>query len=1081
MGDSGNRAIPLGSTVLILLALGSVLFFRSPLKSIRPPITAGPETSAFRDQNVPARLWQDPIAAVDETFTRQKQQIRSRSGDGQALINAQLPVVNRIENLKRGLREDQSVRLLPVIMTSGYEAVSSEARRRERQAVIHALAERGYAPESGSRIGYFGTCWRRGSHDENEVRLVTQRNLGNRPFFNDSTNNNQLPGDTNQYAFIPVPFEWFGSDREQQDTVHETEKILILYLAEDRLLTDYVAMLTNLLVHVGDQIPWIISQESYDHHVHVVGPATSTGLRKIMAFRSQSRQLPPSRVQELVFHSSRATAPAEWLEESIASTTKRSGTSLPGIRILRNLADDHQALALAVGEIKLRVSRQMKGQPNHVALFVELDSHYGRAMRDGVKQALVSVNEDLSKDIKGDKATKESTNWILHSYPLFRGLDGSTPYVSSPDPGSYLTSQDEGSPEAFGGIGLMVSGDTRTRTLPFGRQRIDVFRRQADQLVRDTEDLPGDGRLVAAGVLGSDVFDKLLVIQALRDRFPELLIFTTDLDAMFVHPDLNHATRNLIVASSHGLMPLDPEATPGSEQVAQFRNNYQTATYLATLAALDPGSENEDHATQTPPPPRIFEIGKDRAYDLSAGAHVPDKDNLANALLVAALMGLLALPVLLVDQRTRSHLRRQRLWLGVGVTLGTGLVMLAVLVLVIRFNSPTMEPFALMAGISIWPSVLIQIAAAGLASYTLLKLFIQAPESRLRTETTARLTDFVPQVTGIHPGPRRVFCFFRDHTRTIVRERLGPIRSSSAAVPGLPMESVWGDYACWDQPGFRWLRIAAGIVIAIFTFLVMERSMPRPMAPARGELAQSVNEIATGVAGLLFLALFFFVIDVLLQNRKLVTICANNHVSWPDRLQVTRHREIGLPPGPEGHSREHIRLLERVQTLKVVATATRSLGWKLFAPFMVLLVIQLSRLDVFDNWGYPRLSQIYLTFLAATTLIGCFQLHRLARDFKQDIVGDIAAARRAIVAELDYSVEAPLAMQEGGADRIMAEGQAAARLAGSQQRALLRLEQEAAAVRSGIFQTWSRHPMIRASVLAVLVLIALLEQSMRFG
>jgi len=1081
MGDSGNRAIPLGSTVLILLALSSVLFFRSPLKSIRPPITAGPETSAFRDQNVPARLWQDPIAAVDETFTRQKQQIRSRSGDGQALINAQLPVVNRIENLKRGLRVDQSVRMLPVIMTSGYEAVSSEARRRERQAVIHALAERGYAPQSGSRIGYFGTCWWRSGDDKDDLRLVTTRNLGNRPFFTDLASNNQVPGETDQYAFIPVPFEWFGSDREEGDAIHQTEQILVLYLAEDRLLTDYVGMLTNLLVHVGNQIPWIINQESYDHHVHVVGPATSTGLRKLMAFKSQSRQLPPTRVHELIFHSSRATAPAAWLEASIASTTKRSGTARPEIKILRNLADDHKTLALAVDELKLRISQQMKGQPKHVALFVELDSHYGRAMRDGVDQSLMGVNEDLWEYTQGDMATKESTFWHLHSYPLFRGLDGSTPYVSSPDPGSFLANEDQGSPETFGGIGLRVSGDSSTRTLPFGRQRIDVFRRQADQLVRDTENLPGDGRLVAAGVLGSDVFDKLLVIQALRDRFPELLIFTTDLDAMFVHPDLNHATRNLIVASSHGLMPVDPEAIPGQEQVAQFRNNYQTATYLATLAALDPGSESGDSAASPPPPPRIFEIGKDRAYDLSAGAHIPNKDNLVNAILVAALMGLLALPVILVDQRTRSHLRRQRVWIGVGVSVGTGLVMLGVMAMVISFNDPTMEPFTLTAGISIWPSVLILVAAAGLALYTLLKLIIQAPESRLRTEATARLTDFVPKVTGIHPGPRRVFCFFRDHTRTIVRERLGPIRSSTAPVPGLPIENVWGDYACWDQAGFRWLRIIAGIVIAIATYLVMDHAMPSPMAPARGELAHSVNEYATFAAGMLFLALFFFVIDVLLQNRKLVTICANNHVSWPDKLQVARHREIGLPPGPEGHSREHIRLLERVQTLMVVATATRSLGWKLFAPFLVLLVIQLARLDIFDNWGYPRLSQIYLTFLAATTLIGCFQLHRLARDFKQDIVGDIAAARRAIVAELDYSVEVPLAMQEGGADRAMAESKTATRLAGSQQRALLRLEQEAAAIRSGIFQTWARHPMIRASVLAVLVLIALLEQSMRFG
>ena len=51
-------------------------------------------------------------------------------------------------------------------------------------------------------------------------------------------------------------------------------------------------------------------------------------------------------------------------------------------------------------------------------------------------------------------------------------------------------------------------------------QKIDEKLRQSD-----------DGGITAIGILGSDVFDKLLVLRALRPNFPEALFFTTDFNA----------------------------------------------------------------------------------------------------------------------------------------------------------------------------------------------------------------------------------------------------------------------------------------------------------------------------------------------------------------------------------------------------------------------------------------------------------------------------------------------------------------------------------------------------------------------
>ena len=72
----------------------------------------------------------------------------------------------------------------------------------------------------------------------------------------------------------------------------------------------------------------------------------------------------------------------------------------------------------------------------------------------------------------------------------------------------------------------------------------------------------------AIGLVGSDLYDKLLILQALRNRFKTKIFFTTDLDARYLHADQKDWTRNLVVASNFGfslnpqLQRFDP-AIPG--------------------------------------------------------------------------------------------------------------------------------------------------------------------------------------------------------------------------------------------------------------------------------------------------------------------------------------------------------------------------------------------------------------------------------------------------------------------------------------------------------------------------------------
>ena len=115
---------------------------------------------------------------------------------------------------------------------------------------------------------------------------------------------------------------------------------------------------------------------------------------------------------------------------------------------------------------------------------------------------------------------------------------------------------------------------------------------------------------MAIGVLGSDVYDKLLVLRALRDEFPTAWFFTTDLDARLLHAGEIEWTRNLIVAAHFGLA-LRNEM---QGEIAPFRDSYQTAIFLSTQVAV-----RAQGVYGLPLQPRMFEIGRTGPFDLSDG------------------------------------------------------------------------------------------------------------------------------------------------------------------------------------------------------------------------------------------------------------------------------------------------------------------------------------------------------------------------------------------------------------------------------------------------------------------------------
>jgi hypothetical protein len=167
----------------------------------------------------------------------------------------------------------------------------------------------------------------------------------------------------------------------------------------------------------------------------------------------------------------------------------------------------------------------------------------------------------------------------VHAVYYLRGLDGVLPEGTGTP---VLSASPPSEPGRTNTAGVF---EQATLERADGPSQYDYLRRLAAYLVDldRREKQAGRNGVRAVGVLGNDVYDKILVLDALRDWFPKAVFFAADLDARLFGRKALRSTRNLIVASSYGLT-----LNPGIQRAAPpFRDTYQSGMYLSTLVALN--------------------------------------------------------------------------------------------------------------------------------------------------------------------------------------------------------------------------------------------------------------------------------------------------------------------------------------------------------------------------------------------------------------------------------------------------------------------------------------------------------------
>ena len=138
-----NKGGGLGSIFMLLTLLvgGVALESQISLKASRPINKNQIHYNRLVDENVDARLWEDPFEAV--------YQYQKRVKPTDTKITLWKTLLGKIKSESSG-----TVTLLGVLVSSGPYFVNAENRRRTRYAVLSGLASSGYLPENSEYIGY---------------------------------------------------------------------------------------------------------------------------------------------------------------------------------------------------------------------------------------------------------------------------------------------------------------------------------------------------------------------------------------------------------------------------------------------------------------------------------------------------------------------------------------------------------------------------------------------------------------------------------------------------------------------------------------------------------------------------------------------------------------------------------------------------------------------------------------------------------------------------------------------------------------------------------------------------------------
>ncbi|MDX1439415.1 MAG: hypothetical protein R3284_05885, partial [Rubricoccaceae bacterium] len=639
--NHGGAGISVTSILIILFSLGAVYWEMPPLKGSRPqenPLSL-PD---LQQGEAHARLWQDPFSAVTAHEQRLASETETQSGGKEQVASVRW-VTDRGPCID--LRENAFT--IGVAVFGGRYFESIESRRRTRYAVVSALASRGYYPDDYKRIRYLMVP--KGADSDPFPRILPYESFrtstdaaGEPEFAKTDTASETEPTSTNTAGDDEAPQQifvlWFDDDWIAASSIadfadvsgrvldHEcpTERAREArtqpFEEERRSRRYYWRVGTPNVNSVTVPSAGSEPKRTSPKHLFLLGPAGSSSFKDLLETEQGSTS--PTEWPVRIFSYS-ATASEAGLLDTVSQVRRNAedepdtGAYLEPHELWRTIVTDDKLAEAMIDELASRKINPFKPS-DRVVLISEMDTLYAQALPRAFETTLCNKWDKLPDwtRLKLDE-NDNCRAWVgrdLIRVSYLRGMDGQIATGTSLKGSNEASSKDSGNKQPN-------AESTPSSATPTGRHQFDYLLRLARSLKdRDEELKRRDQSIKAIGILGSDVYDKLLVLRALRPLFPKTIFFTTDLDAILFNDEQIEWTRNLVVVSSFGLSL--PEKLQGG--VPPFRDSYQTSAFLSTLFAIKgvDGLVREPGVTFSPENlkdyliPHIFEIGRGGAYQL---------------------------------------------------------------------------------------------------------------------------------------------------------------------------------------------------------------------------------------------------------------------------------------------------------------------------------------------------------------------------------------------------------------------------------------------------------------------------------
>ena len=618
MASDGGNSFPFTALSIVAIFLSTAFLGQRAFELWRPAETSVRKHVELPDPPVEARLWEDPLTAMSRFHDRIREACaRGNKDDASACearhIATDAALKERLTRLEFGDRLTVMAVLVPGAALVGTE----EARRRFRYAVLSGLNREGFNPDDSEHMGLLRTSY--------------LRDFG------------ATSGEP-----IDIAYETLHRWGTHDNTVKE-RRVVLLWIDDSKFRPRWLSGLVRLFGSIAPD----------GAQLRILGPVNSDSLAKAVWNDSGQWAADPSafaehlrRVQRLTIASPLATATSNTLgfgpcagdcveplmrkqAAEAASVLHLGGWTGAYPSLRRTVATDDKLIERFVQELRARGLDACR--PGRVVLISERDLIYARHFGDGLKDVLTCKDGP--------------TLLRLWTYSYFRGLDGATPERSAEQARTLARSSRE---------------DNRRQPpieWPEGQAQEDYVRRLVQDIRTDNSGEP----VMAIGLIGLEVHDKLLLAQALRETFSDRPLFMADLDARMIHPITSRYTRNIIVASSlalqvdeTGLRCLDRPPAPSdkggaparvADRSIPFRDAYQTSMFLAARYAVALPADADQMSTCLPAllaRPALFELGRSGLAGLPPGglAEGEGEQRRAFAVALGAVFALLAVVML---------------------------------------------------------------------------------------------------------------------------------------------------------------------------------------------------------------------------------------------------------------------------------------------------------------------------------------------------------------------------------------------------------------------------------------------------